>query len=249
MSILNEEQQQALMDRLEGNAEPEQPVEAASEPVDQQDSQPEMEEEAPAEEQETEDLHHVPYSRFKSVIDTRNELRDQMVQMEEELLYYRHQQEEMARRRASAPEPQQREENYWDDYLSEEDEDSAPSAGNDPRLASIEQRLAAAEENYVMRELEVEVGSASERHGVPAEVIYDAIASDGSLSAEDVAVGYLEFVHEIEENALNRYKQEQHRAAPRVPTASAPVSTPGGARSSHSLEDAKHALLKHLQGN
>jgi len=251
VSILNEEQQQALMDRLEGQTEPEQPVEVASEPEVQSDSESdfeeEAEEEAPAEEQETEGLHHVPYSRFKNVIDTRNDLRNQMAEMEEELLYFRRHKEELQQKRRSNPEPQQKEENYWDDYLSEE-EDSAPS-GSDPRLSAIEQRLEAAEENYVMRELELEVNTASDRHGVPSDIIYDAISSDGSLEAEDVATGYLEFVHEIEEAALHRYKQEQQQsAAPRVRTRSAPVANATSNPRGHSLEDAKSALLKHLQG-
>lgn len=241
MAILSEEDQQKFMDAV-GGEEPEQPEQQLEE-TEQPESDPGVADDS------GDDLHHVPYGRFKSVIDTRNELRDQVQQMEEELLYFREQAEMAERARQYAPRQRQEargEEDPWG-YLEDQEEDNSnyPSGVDDSRIGSLEARLEQAEEGFVMRELELEVGEASQRHGVPAEMIYNAIATDGSLSADDIARTYNEFVHEVEEAALNRYKNE---AAPRVRTSSGPTVSGGtDGHSGDSMEDARSKLLAFLK--
>lgn len=240
MAILSDDDQQRFMEAVGGEEqEPEQPLEE----TEYAGAEPE------AADEDSEDLHHVPYSRFKSVIDTRNDLRSQMQSMEEELLYFREQAEQSARARQYSREPEPRQSNEEDPwgYLNEGEDNSnqLPEHEGDHRIGHLEARLEQAEEGFVMRELEMEVSEASHRHGVPTEMIYNAISTDGSLSADDIARTYNEFVHEIEEAALSRYKSE---AAPRVRTSSGPTVSGGtGGHSSDSMDDARSRLLAFLK--
>tara|TARA_R110000824_G_scaffold120442_1_gene275841 strand:+ start:3252 stop:3992 length:741 start_codon:yes stop_codon:yes gene_type:complete len=246
MSVLSDEQKQAFMAKLEGNEPPEaeapeETVDAASEPEVQEDPEEEYSDEDP--EAEAEDVHHVPYSRFKNVIATRNELRDRVKELEENLLYARDSQ--VTQEEAPRAKP----ESVWDEFDAlDEPQGEAP----DGRLELLEGRLNQVDSYVAERELELELVQVQHEYPeVPQEIILEAIIGDPELQAMDVAAGYSEFIAEIEEGALARYKSENQGVAKRVGSMSASVAgaeTSGGGPKT--LGESREALLSFLtQGN
>ena len=244
MSVLSSEQQSELIARLEGSGEPE-----PQEPVVETAAAPEVEPEESAEpdaapeieDEGSSDDHHVPYSRFKSVIDTRNDLRYQVQQLEEQLLYIQQQGQ------AAPQQERQREQeshSIWDDI-----DDGTPVSPEDDRYSMLEQRLERLDEIAAENELEGELAAVSNSHpDVPHEVILEAIAGNPELTAHEVAESYSQFVAEIEEAALARYKQQNQGVAPRVGSMSSPaVAGAAPSRQPISMDTARDALVNFLQ--
>ena len=222
MALLSEEQQNAVAERLSGGSpeEPSEPI--ASETVE---AQPAAETEEVAEsppQEEADHPHNVPYNRFKEVIGARNELQSALQERDEQLLYLRarmDQMQEMYQQKESRPAPSYyQQDNQRDEFdmFSDDDDQGAPVPQYDERFSQMEARLAEAEQATVSNELEREVAGALQQFpGVPEEVIYQAIAHDGHISAMEAAQNYSSFVAEIEEAALARHVQEQQtRQAP-----------------------------------
>jgi len=247
MSVLSSEQHSALIARLESDEPaPQEPVvEAAAAPEVMPEEQEEQEEPSEAPETEdaesSDDLHQVPYSRFKSVIDTRNDLRYQVQQLEEQILYIQ-QQGQAAPQKERAPEPEQAH-SIWDDV-----DDGVPEQADD-RYAQLEQRLERLDEMAAENELEGELAVVTQTHpDVPQEVILEAIAGNPELTAQEVAESYSQFVAEIEESALARYKQQTQGVAPRVGSLSSPAvagATPE--KTELNMNTARDALVNFLQ--
>lgn len=189
-------------------------VQAEEAPADsvQEDSQP-----------SPETSKHIPYSRFKSVIEERNSLRAQIEELKK-----------------SSSQPRQEEEDL--SFLTMDD-DQAPE---DSRLAALEKRLNAYEMEKAQAQLKAEVDAITRDYPeVPAQVLFKAIAEDPSLDLETVAVNYSSFLEEIRSKAIEDYKQKTKATPP-------PHVPRGGdgkfssASKPRTLDDAHQELFKAL---
>ena len=265
MPLLDNEQQNAFANAVSGETPSEAPAQA-SEPATEVEPEQPAEAEAPgntqeeaqgAEETEEEHPHQVPYNRFKSVIDARNEYKEQLKEREEQLLYI---QRELEQRRTPQQQRQQRQQRPVDDPWAElldsggdDDRDTSdPSDPTEHRIRMLESRYEEMDTYRVQRSLEEEVSVAvSKFPGVPERAIYEAIAGNGSLTAHDAAKQYSEFVGGIQEAAIARYVEEQSQlknsAAKRPRTNSGQQGAPGDPAAPRTMEDAHKALLAVLK--
>ena len=265
MPLLDNEQQNAFANAVSGEAPSEEPVQASEPASEEQPEQPanaeapgNTQEEAPkAEESEEDHPHQVPYNRFKSVIDARNEYKTQLQEREEQLLYLQRELEQRQARQQQyqPPQRQQRVDDPWADLLEGNDvdrDDVDPSDDTERRIRMLESRYEEMDTYRVQQALEQEVAIAVERFpGVPERAIYEAIAGNGNITAVDAAKHYSEFIGGVEEAAIARYVQEQSQlqnsAAKRPRTNSGPQATGSNAAKPRSMEDARAALLAALK--
>ena len=265
MPLLDNEQQNAFASAISGETPSEEPVEA-SEPAGQTEPEEQVEAEAPentqgeepkAEESEEDHPHQVPYNRFKSVIDARNEYKEQLKEREEQLLYM---QRELEQRQPPQQQRQERQQRPPDDPWAElldsggdDDRDTSdPSDPTERRIRMLENRYNEMDTYRVQRSLEEEVTAAvGQFPGVPERAIYEAISNNGSLTAQDAAKQYSEFVGGLQEAAIARYVEEQSQlknsAAKRPRTNSGKRSAPSDPAKPRSMEDAHAALLAVLK--
>ena len=259
MALLNEEQRNAVAERLSGGS-PEEPSEPfASETAEAQPAAEAQEAPESPPEAEGDHPHQVPYNRFKEVIGARNELQGTLQEREQELLYMRarmDQMQEMYQQKESRPAPSYyQQDNQKDEFdmFSDDDDQGAPVEPQfEERFSHMEARLAEAEQASVSNELEREVAGALQQFpGVPEEVIYQAIAHDGHISATEAAQNYSSIVAEIEEAALARFAEGQRtkQAAPRTHSTSnySAQSSEPPRETVNDMEHAREKLLEYLR--
>ena len=261
--LLSEEQQQALVARLNGEepAPVEEPAvepeaeEAKEEEASAQASESEAESEAEpqeaAKEEEAEEEvpegHRVPYDRFQQVNAKKKELQQQLEarNAEFELLQQQLQQ---------SYQPPQRETNYGNDDLEYEEAD--PDSWG-ARLNSQMSSIQDLQVKLATIELEKEVSHALEKYpSVPQEYIWESIANDGSADALELASNYNDFVVEIEERAIARHLEELNKGSSAQNTPAPPrpstKSTVGAATTDipkpQNMDQAREAMLRYLKG-
>tara|TARA_R110002050_G_scaffold174854_3_gene307762 strand:+ start:6708 stop:7538 length:831 start_codon:yes stop_codon:yes gene_type:complete len=239
MSLLDQEQQDALIAQLTGTATEEPPQELeTSEEVEEyeeehgeeeayeaeaehedEEYEPEQEdgesydasseEHGKEEEEEVAEGHRVPYERFRQVNQQRRNLESRLEARDLELKRLQERYESQNRQ------PQARRD--YDNHHEEVESDVAWGAETAPRsdhLEDLQVRVA-------QMELEKEVSAAiSEYPDVPENFIWESIAQNGNQRAHDLAAGYSSFVAEVEEAAIARHleaMQEEEQQAQNSP--------------------------------
>lgn len=238
--------------------EPTEDIEESSEP-DEQD----VKTEGSGEEEEYADGHRVPYNRFKSVLDARNEYKDEITSLRE-----RNRQLEtyLASKKSSPdPEPESDDYSYDDDYgLGGDNDDSygLESGYDDGRVKQLETQMHDLRVQHHRQQLVRDMGVIKERFpNVPPESVLQAVANDPNTNVFQVAETFNSFLVEREEAAIQRYLkdnpsaslQETPQAAPR-PRKSGGGEAPGSSRVPRDkrpkhMKDVRHALLNYVKDN
>ena len=171
-------------------------------------------EDSPAAEEEVPSGHRVPYDRFKQVLESRNQFRDERAELQAEI-------ESLRARPAPTPAPapvqaapQADTDDAWlERYLAGEDE-PAPAQDN-AQLKEFQDRLYNTEVQLARQQLEVEVGAALQKFpSVPRDVILQAVANNPSATAEAVAEQYSSWVAGVEEKAISAYLEKNPSSTP-----------------------------------
>ena len=169
-------------------------------------------EDSPAAEEEVPSGHRVPYDRFKQVLESRNQFRDERAGLEAEI-------ERLRAPPAPAPAPVQAapqadtDDAWLERYLAGED-DPAPAQDN-AKLNEFQDRLYNTEVQLARQQLEVEVGAALQKFpSVPRDVILQAVANNPSATAEAVAEQYSSWVAGVEEKAISAYLEKNPSSTP-----------------------------------
>jgi len=220
MSFLSPENQAALADRLQqmDNSEP---TETTQEVVEVQETQETQAETAPSEEatgterdvnvaedSSTSDENSIPYSRFKSVIESRNEFKSKVSDLERQL-------EELRVAQENKTTEESTEEDDLFGYLDNEDD------YEDPRYSELEKRLEKFEMYQAEVDLQKEISTTKQAFpNVPEEVLLNAVIHDADADLMEIAHKYDMFVDNIRKEALKGYD----------PAASQPVETPSAPR-------------------
>jgi ubiquinone biosynthesis protein UbiJ len=255
MSLLSEEQSQDLARFLEsGNAaddSSESQIEAQEITTEEIDVK--QDQESSPEPQNEESGHSVPYSRFKSVIESRNDLRQKTSDLEEQLstLESRFSQQENANQRTEAKSAIDQ---YLDDDIYYDEADEVQD-----RADVYESRIHELEVSHQEVQLQKEIDYATSKYpDVSEDVLLQAVINDPSIDVADVAERYSTFISGLKEEAIAEYSQ-------RVPVAEVPPSVPprvGSAASSNAgraalgpestpktMDAAKGAFFNYLKAN
>ena len=257
MGLLSEERSQELASFLESGNEvaddsslnQTEAQEITTEVIDVKQDQ-----ESSPEPQNEESGHSVPYSRFKSVIESRNDLRQKTSDLEEQLstLESRFSQQENANQ--AQTETKSLTDQYLDDDIYYDDADDVSSNQD-----IYESRIHELEVSHQEVQLQKEIDYATHKYpDVTEEVLLQAVINDPSVDVTDVAERYSTFINGLKEEAIAEYTQ-------RVPAAASPPSVPprvGSASSSNmgrsplgaeskpkTMDDAKGAFFNYLKAN
>ncbi len=180
-----------------------------------------------AEEEEVQPGHRVPYTRFKEVIEARNQFKTETAELKAQLEQLREQAQRHASQPApaqAAPQPKADDDEAWLKELLGEDEPTAQKSV-DPALQQLSARLHETEVALARQSLEAEVGAAIQKYpSATRDVILQAVAQNPSLSAENVAEQYSAWMAQVEEEAIARYLKDN-------PAAAKPAAAPRPAKS------------------
>ena len=180
-----------------------------------------------AEEEEVQPGHRVPYTRFKEVIEARNQFKTETAELKAQLEQLREQAQRQASQPApvqAAPQPKADDDEAWLKELLGEDEPTAQKSV-DPALQQLSARLHETEVALARQSLEAEVGAAIQKYpSATRDVILQAVAQNPSLSAENVAEQYSAWMAQVEEEAIARYLKDN-------PAAAKPAAAPRPAKS------------------
>jgi hypothetical protein len=212
--------------------------------------------------------HRVPYNRFKQVIDARNQLRNERDILSEQLSGLTAQVEEFRSnsQQPQAAEPQAQRLPHGEaasipDFLTEEEVQYFD--GMQKRFGAqydnLESRLQKYEMANAERQLEAEIGHATEKYpDVPRRAILEAVAN-GNVNVMDVAERYSSFVNQMREKAIADYLEAQPtqdgappKVAPRPSKAGGSTVSTGSLKPEDrpkNLQDASRALNKFLKTN
>ena len=261
MSFLNQEDREAVADLFkEGNQVEDnniEPVEAAP-AVETQPQTDENTEESSTFESNEDSGHAVPYSRFKSVIEARNDLRSKTSALESQLSELRSQLD------SKNTQPVRQEQSY--DSVIEYDDLSDYDNYDDPydqKLQTYEDRIYQMEVTHEQQKLSQEIGIATQRFPeVSKDVILQAVINDPDVDIMDVAERYSTFVSGLRESAIAEYLQTNPQGAPPVIRPDAPpvISSagsslsgrlPGSSRTSRpqNMDQARDSLFDYLKAN
>ena len=188
----------------------EEPVEASPEEV----SQKETDNSPPSDTKG----HNVPYTRFKNVLDARNNFRSeadqyktQVSSLEEKL------QALQSQARTPAQTPQVEAKRSWlDEYLDDDVQETAPEWQN--QYSSLNDRLYKFEVAQEEKNLRAELTTLSETFPtVPEDYLLQAVINDPSVNLASKAEEYHSFVSGIGENAIAQYLENNPHGAANVP--------------------------------
>ena len=210
-----------------------------------------------AEEEEVQPGHRVPYTRFKEVIEARNQFKTETAELKAQLEQLREQAQRQASQPApvqAAPQPKADDDEAWLKELLGEDEPTAQKSV-DPALQQLSARLHETEVALARQSLEAEVGAAIQKYpSATRDVILQAVAQNPSLSAENVAEQYSAWMAQVEEEAIARYLKDnpaaaKPAAAPRPAKSGAvEASNVVGAAKPKNVKEGSEALRAFLKG-
>jgi len=207
-------------------------------------------EESSTPEQNEDSGHAVPYSRFKSVIEARNELRNRTSALEKQLAEL---QDQLEKRPAT---PQHREEKSYFDF----DDESTFEDPVESRFQSYEERIYQMEVQNEQVKLNREIEVAQSRFpDVGREMLLQAVINDPNADVMDVAERYSTFVNGLREQAIADYVKtnQMQKAKPAAP----PVVTTAGSSQygripgssgegrPKNMEEARNSLFDYLKAN
>lgn len=197
-------------------AQSEEPEEAQAEPSQEASSEPDGTEDT----EEEASGHRVPYSRFKQMVEARNNLRVEASEMKARLEALEEQAKIAQQVRSVLPQQQpvqqaqQQEERGLFGELLDDLEGEPQQQAADPRIDALMERVQQQEVATARRELEIEVASAMETYpGVPRQVLLQAVVADPNAAVIQVAESYSTHLAQIEESAIARYLQENPLAS------------------------------------
>jgi hypothetical protein len=204
--------------------------------------------------------HRVPYNRFKSVLDARNEYKGEIETLRErnrELEVY-------LASKPSAPEHSEEDTELYGGDLGYEDEygNSLDSGFDDKRVKDLESQMHDLRVQHHKQQLVRDMGTIKEKFpNVPPESILQAVANDPNIDVFQVAETFNSFLAEREEAAIQRYLKENPeaaalaapKAAPR-PRSSGSGESPGSSRvpkdkRPRQMKDVRNALLNYVKEN
>jgi hypothetical protein len=252
MSFLNSAAVDQLKNRLEEEQSSSQSVPDAKAPAaevkqdEKLDAKP-FTQDSSSSEGETDEGHQIPYKRFRSLVDTKNELKSKNLELERQLAEFKAQLESGKNQTKSEQASDDDDVDRIFQSLLNDDEDTP-----DERYSSLEGRLRSFEEKQAAVELEKEMsGVLSKYPAVPEAVLLQAIVDNPSVSMEKVAKQYDAWVSEIQQSAINEYTNTQRKSnAPRRPNGVG-GSGPTTPAKPKDLREARVAALnywKNLQG-
>lgn len=203
-----EDVKEEVEDQIE--ASPEEPEEVAEE---SSDDSPQGEEE----EEGKGSMHRVPYDRFKSVIDARNQYKHETETLRQQMESMQKQLQQMQQQPAPKQVQQQYQQDPWDVDGDEELVDPL-----EQKYSSLETRMNQMAVYQAEQQLEAEIRDVQSSYpGVPRELLLQAVVLDGSSDLMSIAENYSSHIASIEEGAIARHVAE---AKPKR-------STPPGRRS------------------
>jgi len=273
MALLDESQQEEVASFLKGRFGEEEAAElaAAAEEVttepdvalEAEESSPSMTEEVSeveqvvqSDEEVDEEGHAVPYSRFKSIIDSRNEFRNGLDEAQGRIQELEEYLANVAQQSAEPAPPAKTEDDWFESLYSEELEVADPYA---EKYGAIENRLNELEVYKAQYQLEEEIGYAEQQYpGVPRSVMLQAVVSNPEVDVMDIAERYSTFISAVQEEAIAQYSQQQQLEAPLPPEAPPRVSnSPSGhthngsghESTPNNLDDAKAQMFDFLKSN
>lgn len=256
MSFLNENQQEALASFLEGKDLGGEQDNSTQPIVDTQQRQEPNFNQAVKQSQSASDDegHAVPYSRFKSVITARNELREKTEYLESQLKNLEGQ--------LNSTKTAQSSKSAFDDLYGSFMNESQPTVYEDENTSKLRRFEQVAEQFEVFQakqQLEQELQVAAAKYPeVPRDVLLQAVVQNPSTDILDIAERYNTFVSVIREDAIAQYTRANGgvRPAPQAPprVGSASVARPnigfGDQQSSpKTLNQAKDSLVDYLRQN
>ena len=198
-------------------AQSEEPAEAQAEPSQEASSEPDGAEDT----EEEASGHRVPYSRFKQMVEARNNLRVEASEMKARLEALEEQAKIAQQVRSVLPQQQpvqqaqqQEDPGLFGELLADLEGEPQQQQAADPRIDALMERVQQQEVAIARRELEVEVASAMETYpGVPRQVLLQAVVADPNAAVIQVAESYSTHLAQIEEAAIARYLQENPLAS------------------------------------
>jgi hypothetical protein len=251
MGMLTPEDQERMVARLQGRESEPEVQETPSEVEEEAVYEEEAEEDSSVEAAEAEDEyeeeeggHAVPYNRFRQVNERRKTLQSEIESRDRHLEEL---QAQLNQRYQQAEQPQQQTYEYEEEY-EEADPDSWAA-----RFQQVEKRGQDMQVQLAHMDLQREIAHVAQEYpNVPESYMWDMIAQDGNISAQQAAEQYSNFVGEVEEAAIARYLSEQEAGgAPGVPprpstkqtTGTDQLAEPEGPRT---LDEAREAMVMYL---
>lgn len=249
--FLTDEQHEEVANLLKGDlVEEDNGTDLSTQP---QETDVQVEASSTSEQQNEESGHAVPYSRFKSVIEARNELRSKTSALEKQL--------------AELQSQLNRKEVKSDDYESLIDYGDDLSQYDEPydnKLQSYENRIYQMEVAHEQQKLNQEIQFAQQRFpDVGREMLLQAVINDPNADIMDVAERYSTFVVGLREQAIADYlKQNPQAAAPPVVRPDAPPVIKAAGSSQYgklpgsnseqrpkNMDEARNSLFDYLKAN
>lgn len=251
MSFLNENQQEELASFLEGNLF-----------SGEQDNSTQKTELAPTQNQEAvksspsaseDEGHAVPYSRFKSVITARNELRERTEHLESQLRNL----EEQLSVTKNATQSKSAFDELYGSFMNE-----ATPAYEDETTSKLRRFEQVAEQFEVFQAkqvLEQELAVAASKYpDVPRDVLLTAVVQNPQTDIMDIAERYSTFVSAIREDAIAQYAKANGGVRP-APAAPPRIGSASVARTNigfgdtqskpSNLVQAKESMMDYLRQN
>jgi len=159
--------------------------------------------------------HSVPYSRFKSVNESKKELSKKVADYERELNELREKAKswETSRQTEEKKVQTRKEPETFEDLFKDDDNTE------DDRYQSFDSRLRTFEQKQATVELEREISDVEKRFPrVPKEVLLQAVIQNPSIQLQQVALAYDSWAAEIEQKAIDEYlKTTKTNMAPQAP--------------------------------
>lgn len=254
MGLLSEDRMEELASFLDGNNQAGETAVEQTEPNSAEAFSAEAQTDV-AEDSSPSEEHSVPYSRFKSVIDARNDLRNRNDELERQLQSLQSQ---------TLNEPTGQRSNEFDNTYEAWDKEFQSLYGEpeqdeySKRFQTLESRLEEFEVYQETQKLERELAYVSERYPeVPREALLTAVVNDPTTNVLDVAERYNTFVAGVREAAIADYLKtngvKQQELPPAVPPRVSPAPNSqqptgfGDQQKPRNLNEARDALFNFLQ--
>ena len=195
--------------------------------------------------------HRVPYKRFKSVVEARNEYQNEVETLREQLQSY---EERLASARDRGT-PEIETNSDWDWLDSYGDDETTETEQTDGRYDQLNSRIENFEMFQAEQMLEKEIAHVSQEYpGVPEQVLLQAVVNDPDVALRKVAEAYSSFVASTEEQAIARYLETNPAPTPapraKSSTGSSPAQglVPTGTKKIGSVSEGSKALRALLKG-
>lgn len=243
--------------------EPEQAVEQEDSPVDapaaQDDTvnaEDQQQSEFDVEDSENKTSHNVPYKRFKSVLDARNDFKVQAEAHKEELVELQKQISSLKEQQASnlnvteTPNSTESDDDWLDNWLNDGNDDSGSAW--ETKAQDLDKRIQRFEFQQARAQLDKDVATALSNYpNVPKQLLLQSVVQNPSVDLNVIAEHYSTFVAGIEEKAIANYSQADTPSVAPRPRATSSNKTNNvladGQKKPKTMADAAIAMRNYLQ--